>query len=594
MKGDKGALEALCSVLLVCIDFCDLETAHNQKHLGLFLKNSAAVLFGSDFYLERDTLNDTTYAFDELARFSSFTLSNILLSYPEIINLAEAMISKRLRHVFKILSSSPELSVQRSLVIILRALYQHQKRSDNSSTDVTALIEKQFSSKRCGQHSALSLFQQLNLEKDDAISKAETISMTMSENLDDNSKCFKSKDCTVQVKSNGPISRRVPFVEASVDWNRNSIVLHRKAESPQYFPLYGLSQFEWQKSRTELHIHCLRTGDTDVVGVIIRFKPNSLSGSLKKVIELRFQKVMRLVKGLKDHDTLVRTGNRKTSKASRLQLSPKLGSSTVSRVTRSFQTLPAPGTPSTVAGLGQGHIFAAIPPHRVFRSDLSSLHIAPSPVLSAGSPEAPPSSNGMDSDDSQLPGKLKRKLDNIDRGSFPSKKQRRERLSTPVVTQSVTDDDNESVQCISASSALENDENISKSTASQSTVDNADPPWREEGEQSEGEAEGDRNNNNDFGNASKVVHSNNIGVTSPGLSPEQADSERGNSDDEDVVSPTPAATSAPTTVALRTIEVGSSKGAWKLCSADGNVLGKVHAFVKKVLKVRRNLYFDAP
>lgn len=299
VKKDKYALRALCGVFEVCLDFCDVVTDENQNHLGIFLRTSAAVLFGSDFQRERDTTCETEYAMDELARYSSFALSNILLTYPSVVSIAEAILGKRIPALFKSLSSSPELSIQRSLVFILRVLYDSSGKSTSSSRNLKSLIENELMSSRFGNGAALSLFKTFLLDADDAAEQGELVISKMFEKGEVESTCFKSEKCSVQQKDLGANKRRAPFQAVSIDWNRNSIVIH-KGTKRQYWPIFSISSFEWRKGRKELYIQHNSFADRGYVDMTIRFAAGSISEENKVIIEERIRKIIAIEANTKE------------------------------------------------------------------------------------------------------------------------------------------------------------------------------------------------------------------------------------------------------------------------------------------------------
>lgn len=297
IQRDKYALRALSACFDVCVDFCDVVAEHTQEHLCVFLRTSAAVLFGSDFQRERDTLNETDYAMDELARSSSYALSNILITFPSIVSTAEAILGKRIRALCNCLCSSPELSIQKSLILILRVLYENG--GDGSSKSLQSAIEKEISSSRLGSGVGLSLFKGIRYDDQDVVNQCERVLKKIFEKTPKEAICFKVESCSMQAKSGAHQveRRRVPFQTVSADWNKNTIITHDGKDVPQYWPIFSIMNFEWKKNRRELHLLHAAFGGREEMQMTIRFNLGGMGDAAKNVVGDRIRRIMELSMG---------------------------------------------------------------------------------------------------------------------------------------------------------------------------------------------------------------------------------------------------------------------------------------------------------
>lgn len=89
------------------------------------------MLFWSKFHEERNALADTEYAMDEVARYSSFSLSHVLLTKPSFIGHAIQILGKRIRTLLTGLFSPPaELSIQRRIILVVPLLCDNARVAD--------------------------------------------------------------------------------------------------------------------------------------------------------------------------------------------------------------------------------------------------------------------------------------------------------------------------------------------------------------------------------------------------------------------------------------------------------------------------------
>lgn len=288
------ALLVLCRIYDLCIDFCEVDWHESKKHLRVLAGAAAATLFGSNFQRERDTSNDTEYARDEMARLSSYALSNILFSRPSIIPDASKILGKRIPTLLNVLFAAPELSIQRSIILVLRLLYDNAKDLNNLHADMQRKIENGLSATRFGNGAGLHLFKDFDVNSDDADTQAEVIISKMLDNIDIVLKCF-TCNCTVQMtgKVNGRM-KKGGSVKAPVDWNKNSIVVHAKNQPPAYFPLHNISTMKWLAGHKEIRLTFRSDSELKDTQLTVRFGPGNRA-YLGQAIENRIKRVLSLV-----------------------------------------------------------------------------------------------------------------------------------------------------------------------------------------------------------------------------------------------------------------------------------------------------------
>lgn len=291
VQKNKEALRALCCIFDLCVDFCEVDWNETKKHLATFAKAAAAVLFGSNFQRERYTLNDTDYAMDELARYSSFALSHILLTKPSLIGDASKILGKRIPTLLTCLFSSPELSIQRSIILIVRLLYDNANEADTVPPDLKRRIENGLSATHFGNGSGLELFKSFDVSSDDSETQGEQVLSKMFGDNDISLICFGCQ-CTVQMKGkvNGT-TKKGGSLKASVDWNKNSIVVHARNQDPAYFPLYTISTMKWIGSHKEIQLAFRKDCALKDTQLVIQFKPGN-RGYLGRAIEQRIQTLL--------------------------------------------------------------------------------------------------------------------------------------------------------------------------------------------------------------------------------------------------------------------------------------------------------------
>lgn len=291
IQESKEALHGLCSIFELCIDLCDVADPETEKHLGLFLRSSAAVLFGSNFEQHKDTLTDTDYAMDELARYSSYALCNILIEFPALVRIADDLLGKRTLILFNILYSSPEMSIQRSLVLILRVMYENASKRDASPRNLKRQIENGLSATRFGNGRALELFKAIEIDGSNVEEEGERVIMKMCESEELDSRCF---SCECNVRMSGKVNGRIKkggTQKAKVDWNKNSIVIHVKNQIPAYFALYAITNMKWMSGRKEVRLTLSTEGNSSETQLAIELKPGN-RGMLAGAIERRINYIL--------------------------------------------------------------------------------------------------------------------------------------------------------------------------------------------------------------------------------------------------------------------------------------------------------------
>lgn len=314
IKANKCALKALRSIFAMCIDFSDIPEDDGRKHLCHFVRLSAAVLLGSGFKPQK-SLNDLHYAMDTLVRESSMALSNILMSYPSIVPKAQEMLASRIKDIFVFMGSSPELSIQRSMILTLRALYEHCEKSTTSSEEnLSDVIARQLAASKFGTDISLELFKSITLG-DDIAKQREKSLVKLLERPNEPHVCFRTPKCTVSIKPD-TAKKGKRYTNAEVDWNLNSVVMYPDDENEgKDWPIFHVTHFEWMRDRREL---CLRFKDKDDhtgTQVKVIFRKVSITEERKIILEQRIHHIMtRAKEGPPPTLDTVEVTNRKQSK----------------------------------------------------------------------------------------------------------------------------------------------------------------------------------------------------------------------------------------------------------------------------------------
>lgn len=271
VKNNRGAVRALSVVLELSVDFSDTESAISKEQMKKFIRASAAILFGSHLQIDDcyKTLSPEEYAVDELVRHASFALSNILLSFTTLIPAAEGFLAKRLNSLFKFLGSAAELSVQRSLIIVLKMIYDNE-RGSGGNCSVRDLIEQKIRNSEMWDPDSFAEFKKMKVADGPNVMAKDEVMKTLLEGNVSLLKCFSTIGCKVQLKR--PDQKRgSAFKSASVDWNLNSIVVHFGDDRSIYYPMFTIDKAEWKRNNRDLWIRFNSWGDFEGVEVVVRF-----------------------------------------------------------------------------------------------------------------------------------------------------------------------------------------------------------------------------------------------------------------------------------------------------------------------------------
>lgn len=285
VKDNCNALRTLSVILNLSVDLSDTQAPDIEEQLEKFVRASAAILFDSDFSVRKcgEKLNAVAYAMDELVRHASFALSNILLSYTNLLPDLEGFLIDRLDSLFDFFGSAAELSVQRSLIIVLKVMYDNETAVKPKAR---LLIERKFNNSEEWSQDVLSLFKDFKVSDGiDVVAKDELmIKLSMKNYLCP--KSFTTTGCKVQVKGLMQ-KRRSTFKTASVDWNLTSIVTHFGSDASLFWPLYTLGTVEWRRSKCDLHVKFDDWEDETGAEIVIRF--NGAEENVKSEIYDRLQ-----------------------------------------------------------------------------------------------------------------------------------------------------------------------------------------------------------------------------------------------------------------------------------------------------------------
>lgn len=296
IREQMQVLNTLSSIFELVIDYCDVTFPDAEKTFFTFVKFAAAVLFGSDFQKLQPAFTDTSYAMDQLARCASSALSNLILSFPKLFDKAFNLLKKRIGALLDILHSSPELSTQRSLLLILRKLYgeiHHQ----NADETLRQEIEDGLSKERFSNGAALKMFQSFDVDNDDVMDKGDVILAAMFESNGLDSRCF-TFDCSIRMK--GKINGRLKkggVQKVSADWNRTSATIHFKSQDPAYFPLHALLSVTWTIKQKEVKFSFTPEEDSSERELIIELQPED-KALISKAIDHRTSLIKRKINGL--------------------------------------------------------------------------------------------------------------------------------------------------------------------------------------------------------------------------------------------------------------------------------------------------------
>lgn len=290
VKNNRTALRALSVALDLSVDLSDTEAPDIEDQLEKFIRASAAILFDSHYSAKKsgENLNSIVYAMDELVRHASFALSNILLSYRNLLPTVESFLIDRIYNLFDFLGSAAELSVQRSLIIVLKVMYDHVCGVSEESS-ARCLIEDKFNTSKEWGHNTWPLFKDLNVANGIDVVAKDELMIRISMNNDLRSKPFTTTGCKVQVKGLTQ-GKRSAFKNASVDWNLTSIAIHFASDTSLYWPLYTLGKVEWRRSNQNLFAKFDSWEDQTGAEIVFRFEGEE--DAIKREIYERLQEAL--------------------------------------------------------------------------------------------------------------------------------------------------------------------------------------------------------------------------------------------------------------------------------------------------------------
>lgn len=295
VKQNVAALCALGSILEHVINYCDVDTEHVVKHLKNFVFSSTAVLLASDIRSPKEMVctNPCMYTMDDTVRKASWALSNILLTLPRLVPVAEPIIMKRIDSLFKLLQDPYELTVQRSAIVVLKALHEHGTgNAFHSGASTRYLIEEKIKSVFSGCLQGHTAFQNMKLS-DDMFGDVNEILDQFFTETDLNDRGVTTSECSVQVKSRGEKTRRrVAFRAASVDWNLNGMMVRYEDDSTIHWPFFAVQKFEWRRKNQDLWMKFQGWQNRKATDVVVRFKGKSFDSLWKNTIEHRIHHVM--------------------------------------------------------------------------------------------------------------------------------------------------------------------------------------------------------------------------------------------------------------------------------------------------------------
>lgn len=324
LKRNHHALNALSSILVLVVDLSDVHTIDGSETdmircLKQFVNVSAYVLFDRKnkvMGLQANTnkkTNETTYAMDNLLRQTGFLISDVLCSYNRLVHAAEKLLTRRLGQIFSLIGSSMELSVQRSMIIVLKTLYdcklakhkrkrkstqEHDDEQDNAPTLCEDIIQHMYKSPMWNER-AINAFK---LIESDAVTnnmpeelnrKVMMELFSVTDMLDNH--CFNTAGCKVQIKYQTKINKkatRALFKDAYVDWNATSIVTHIEGGDTWYWPLFRLTHFEWRMRSNDVILKFGAWDKSDPVDISVRFH-NGLDAHLKDTIHSHLDQVLK-------------------------------------------------------------------------------------------------------------------------------------------------------------------------------------------------------------------------------------------------------------------------------------------------------------
>lgn len=298
VKQNRSALCALGSILEHVINFCDVDVEEVVENLKPFVLSSIAVLLASDIQSAKNVIciNSSMYALDDVTRKASWALSNILLTFPRLASVASVLITKRFNSTMKLLCDPFELTVQRSMIVVLKVLYEQKSKSaPEDSTSVKQVIEKEIKMAFPGSLKARTIFKRMKL-RDEMFKEVDIVLQHLNNSIDLDKRGVTTDRCAVQVKCADDESRRTAFRKASVDWNLNCMMVKFDNDSTMHWPYFAVEAFEWRRRRKDIWMKCFGWEDRKAADIVVRFENVVLDDSVKDSIETRIQNVLNLMK----------------------------------------------------------------------------------------------------------------------------------------------------------------------------------------------------------------------------------------------------------------------------------------------------------
>lgn len=324
LKNNRHALNALSSILVLVVDLSDVHAMDGSETdmircLKKFVNASAYVLFdrknkvmGLQAKTNKKT-DETAYAMDNLLRQAGFLISDVLCSYTRLVHAAEKLLTRRLDYIFSLIGSSMELSVQRSMIIVLKVLYdcnlaKHKRKSkstqetddeqDNVTTLCDDIIQHMHKSPIWNERS-INAFKSIesdavtNNMPEELNRKVMMELFSVTDMLDNH--CFNTPRCKVQIKFQTKTNKKATrafFKDAYVDWNATSIVTHIEGGDTSYWPLFRLTHFVWRMRLNNIILKFSAWDKSDPMDIAIRFH-NSLDSHLKDTIHSHLDQVLK-------------------------------------------------------------------------------------------------------------------------------------------------------------------------------------------------------------------------------------------------------------------------------------------------------------
>ncbi|CAN8076621.1 unnamed protein product [Agarophyton chilense] len=297
-KCSLQSLRLIASIFELCVDFCDVVYAGDQ--LSGFLKPLISLLGIPDFHETSPAITETEYAMIELLRSASFALSNFLITFTSLAAETKSVTRQQVDGLFETLSNAPELSIQRSLLLIIRSLYNDTDIRKNSShpgqnlASMRQIIDKKLSTTQFGSGRASACFRALKLDDEDFLVKYESLIKMMFSRRRKALRCFSVNPCHVEIWE-GPSKRRTIIESAFVEWNMNSVCVRDQGGNPvQNWPFFAAVRFEWLNAEKEISLIFDMYYSFPVRKVLLQFE-RTIRRNDRKIIEERIERIQSLV-----------------------------------------------------------------------------------------------------------------------------------------------------------------------------------------------------------------------------------------------------------------------------------------------------------